>query len=115
MRESSPKARTKGDVPEPISPELALVDPVLRSVAIAELPAPESFAFPRLRPTSAAAAGAAEPAEDPAARQAATSHHVSLPVAAAAYAITAIVRAALFDLSVVLALVVLIAMLNLLR
>jgi hypothetical protein len=40
---------------------------------------------------------------------------LSLPVAATAYAVAAILRVALFDLSVALAFVVLIVMLNLLR
>jgi hypothetical protein len=112
MRESSPRARTKGDVPEPISPELALVDPVLRSVAIAELPPPETFAFLRLRPPPPTAP-AAELVEDAAGQ--AVGPQVSLPLAATAYALAAIVRVALFDLSVALALVVLIVVLNLLR
>jgi hypothetical protein len=98
---------------ETISPELALVDPELRSAAIAALPPPETFAYMRLAPLPRAAP-VAEVADDFAAVEAA-SLQVSLPVAAAAYAVTAIVRAALFDLSLLLALVVLIALLNLLR
>jgi hypothetical protein len=113
MRETSGKERTRGDVREAISPELALVDPDLRSAAIAELPRPETVAFLRLAPAPRTAP-AAERAEGFAAVQVARPH-VSLPVAAAAYAVAAIIRVALFDLSVALALAMLIVTLILLR
>jgi hypothetical protein len=113
MRESRSGERTSCDVDESISPELALVDPSLRASAIAALPPLEAFDVLLLRASArrqANALVAAAPAAGPPSRTAA-----SLPVAAALYTVGAIVRVALFDLSLMLALVLVIVALTLLR
>jgi hypothetical protein len=113
MRESRSGERTSCDVDESISPELALVDPSLRASAIAALPPLEAFDVLLLRASArrqANALVAAAPAAGPPSRTA-----PSLPVAAALYTVGAIVRVALFDLSLMLALVLVIVALTLLR
>jgi hypothetical protein len=99
---------------EPISPELALVDPTLRASAISELPPPEAFDSARRRaPPSQTSRPAEWSSEAPPAGP--THRTTALPLAIAAYTATAIVRVLLFDLSVVLLLVLLIVALNVLR
>ncbi len=94
---------------EPISPELALVDPALRLAAIAAAP-PLEVHVARVRQSRPIANMFEElPAGQEGRRQ------VPLPVGAAAYTVGAIIRVALFDLSVALFLVVVIAAVNLLR
>jgi hypothetical protein len=113
MRESRSGERTSCDVDESISPELALVDPSLRASAIAALPPLEAFDVLLLRASArrqANALVAAVPAAGPASRTA-----PPLPVAVALYTAGAIVRVALFDLSLMLALVLVIVALTLLR
>jgi hypothetical protein len=109
MRESLSRERTSCDVDEPISPELALVDPSLRASAIAALPPLEAFDVLLLRPSARRSANALVTLE-PAVRAAR-----SLPVAAAVYTAGAIVRVALFDLSLMLLLVLAIVALTLFR
>ena len=94
---------------EPISPELALIDPALRSAAIAADPRLEADVvhFEPSRPIG-------EKLEElPAGQE--CRRQVSLPVGAAAYTVGAIIRVALFDLSVAVFLVVLIAAVSVLR
>jgi hypothetical protein len=109
MRESRSGERTSCDVDESISPELALVDPSLRASAIAALPPLEAFDVLLLRASARRQANALV-AAGPASRTA-----PPLPVAVALYTAGAIVRVALFDLSLMLALVLVIVALTLLR
>ena len=113
MRESLSGERTSRDVDEPISPELALVDPSLRASAIAALPPLDAFDILILRAAARRRANALV-ASAPAAGVASRPGH-SLPVAAAFYTAGAIVRVALFDLSLMLLLVLAIVALTLLR
>lgn len=69
-----------------LSPELALVDPILRADALADLPALEPFAFLRFTPRSEPAAPAAPTAQKP-----------PLAVAAAVYLIAAAARTLVID------------------
>jgi hypothetical protein len=84
----------------PVSPELALVDDELRASAVATLPALQPFAFLDL-PPPAASAGAA--------------HRPPLALAAAAYAVEAIVHFVVFAVPVVAALAALVGLLAALR
>lgn len=76
-----------------LSPELALVDPILRADALADLPALEPFAFLHFRPRGEAAEPAAAPARRP-----------PLAVAAVVYLIAAAARTLVIDSLFVVAL-----------
>lgn len=70
-----------------LSPELALVDPILRADALADLPALEPFAFLRFAPRSDPAATAA----------AAATRRPPLAVAAVVYLIAVAARTLVID------------------
>ncbi len=95
-------------MPEPISPELALIDPALQSAPIGTAP-PLEAQIARVKPSRPIAhLFDCLPAHE-------GSRRVSLPVEAAAYTEGAIIRVAFFDLSVALFLGVLIAVVNVVR
>jgi hypothetical protein len=82
-----------------VSPELALVDPILRADALAALPQVRPFAFLDLR--------------DPPAPRPAAKAHPPVLVAAAAYFVSSLARVALMDALFVLGLAAAVAGLQL--
>ena len=87
-----------------VSPELALVDPILRADALAALPRVEPFAFLELRDLAPLARPAPQAQRQP-----------PLLVAATAYLISSLARVALMDALFVLGLAAAVAGLQLAR